>query len=118
MKRKCPVIKTVACNIHRIPVISDGVLLKGCWNVYFEWYCPACDEMHWAMELSVFSDFSQMSIALRCSFTTIYMPWSKNVKKSRRSIYNQPFEDVKIDWKLPDGFGESSIHDWTPGRAA
>lgn len=95
--KKRPRVTNVASNIqiarHKEPHTSLC-------DIYFEWYCPVCNEIHWAVEAC--SSYPAvnvhcLNITLTCSYTMIYMPWVKEgeVKappRSKTSVYCIPLK--------------------------
>ena len=74
---KRPTVTNVASNIqiaqYKEPYLSQC-------SIYFEWYCPVCNEIHWAVEACCSYpavNVHCLSIELTCSHTMVYMPWMK-----------------------------------------
>jgi len=97
--KKRPRVVNVASNVQ----VCQHPKYPGLCEVYFEWYCAACHEVHWSVEgcinLSLKDDgrwgvgLERLGIELSCSSTLVYMPWAQyredNPKRSKTSIYGQ-----------------------------
>lgn len=97
---KRPTVTNVASNIqiaqYKEPYLSQC-------SIYFEWYCPVCNEIHWAVEACCSYpavNVHCLSIELTCSHTMVYMPWMKEGElkcppRSKTSVYGNTLEQER-----------------------